>query len=78
MHLEDTPLTLQAICRAMTVCALGLSLEEDNIHGEWIPGYQGLTVLPRRWLLYVCHRLFTQVSVDYMTTKFHRSKTPSV
>ena len=37
MHLEDTPLTLQAICRAMTVCALGLSLEEDNIHGEWIP-----------------------------------------
>ena len=30
----------------MIVCALGLSLEEDNIHGEWIPGYQGLTVYP--------------------------------
>ena len=55
-----------------------ITWEPAHIHGEWIPGYQGLTVLPRRWLLYVCHRLFTQVSVDYMTTKFHRSKTPSV
>lgn len=44
--MEDAPLTLQAICRALIVCALGLSLEEDNIHGEWIPGYQGLTVYP--------------------------------
>lgn len=30
----------------MIVCALGSSLEEDNIHGEWIPGSQGFAVCP--------------------------------